>query len=167
MPAMPGPTARFFRCLPGDCGFRSAAPWRELGEGPKRQRISCKRHCWLYISSVTPWDHSQPVEPWVRGIARYKMIDALRRRGFTEHRSIDDFADVFAAPQTDEAGTLAARDLLTKLPERDRQIVQAMSIEGRSAKEAGAPLGMTEGAVRVALHRALKVLASAARKGDL
>ncbi len=138
-----------------------------IGRGPEEaEDIVQETLLALHLKRHT-WDHSQPVEPWVRGIARYKMIDALRRRGFTEHRSIDDFADVFAAPQTDEAGTLAARDLLTKLPERDRQIVQAMSIEGRSAKEAGAPLGMTEGAVRVALHRALKVLASAARKGDL
>ncbi len=110
------------------------------------------------------WDDSQPLEPWARGIARYKMIDALRRRGYADHRPIDDFADVLSAPQTDEAGALAARDLLAKLPARDRQIVQAMSIEGRSAKEAGAALGMTEGAVRVALHRALKSLAAAAGK---
>lgn len=112
------------------------------------------------------WDERQPLEPWVRAIARYKMIDALRRRGFAEHRPIDEFVDVLAAPEADEATGLATRDLLAALPERDRQIVQSMSIEGRSAKEAGAPLGMTEGAVRVALHRALKSLAAAARKGD-
>ena len=112
------------------------------------------------------WDDRQPLEPWARGIARYKMIDALRRRGFAEHKSIDDFADALAAPQADQETTFATKDLLAKLPERDRQIVQAMSIEGRSAKEVGGTLGMTEGAVRVALHRALKSLAAAAREGD-
>ena len=45
------------------------------------------------------WDDRQPLEPWARGIARYKMIDALRRRGFAEHKSIDDFADALAAPR--------------------------------------------------------------------
>ena len=113
------------------------------------------------------WDDQQPLEPWARGIARYKMIDALRRRGFADHKPIDDFAEFLAAPEADEVGMLATRDLLAKLPERDRHIVQAVSIEGRSAKEAGAALGMTEGAIRVALHRALKALAVAAREGEV
>lgn len=113
------------------------------------------------------WDDRLPLEPWARGIARYKTIDALRRRGFADHKPIEDFAELLAAPEADGVGTLATRDLLARLPERDRLIVQAVSIEGRSAKEAGVPLGMTEGAVRVALHRALKTLAAAAREGDV
>lgn len=112
------------------------------------------------------WDDRQPLEPWARGIARYKTIDALRRRGFADHKPIEDFADFLAAPEADEVGTLATRDLLATLSERDQLIVKAVSIEGRSAREAGVPLGMTEGAVRVALHRALKALAAAARKGE-
>ncbi len=137
-----------------------------MGRGPEEAEdivqetllaIHLKRHT---------WDDQQPLEPWARGIARYKMIDALRRRGFADHKPIDDFAEFLAAPEADEVGMLATRDLLAKLPERDRHIVQAVSIEGRSAKEAGAALGMTEGAIRVALHRALKALAVAAREGE-
>jgi RNA polymerase sigma-70 factor, ECF subfamily len=37
--------------------------------------------------------------------------------------------------------------------------VQAMTLEERSAADIGRELGMTEGAVRVALHRSLKLLA--------
>jgi len=55
--------------------------------------------------------------------------------------------------------------MLSSLPERQRVIVEAISIEGRSARDVGVRLGMSEGAVRVALHRALKAL-SAAYRGE-
>jgi RNA polymerase sigma-70 factor (ECF subfamily) len=53
--------------------------------------------------------------------------------------------------------------MLSSLPKRQRDIVEAISIEGRSARDVGVRLGMSEGAVRVALHRALKALAVAYR----
>ena len=31
------------------------------------------------------WDHSQPLEPWVRAIAGYKLVEHLRRRCNTVH----------------------------------------------------------------------------------
>ena len=52
---------------------------------------------------------------------------------------------------------------LGRLHGRARDIVLAISIEGASAREVADRLGMTEGAVRVALHRALKSLAGALR----
>ena len=39
------------------------------------------------------WDAAQPIEPWLRAIARYKLVDHLRRRGLREHVDIDDYAD--------------------------------------------------------------------------
>jgi len=111
------------------------------------------------------WDETQPLEPWLRAIARHKLVDHLRRRGFTDHLDIDDHADTLAAPTAEEAGSAAdTRHLLASLPERQRRIVEGVSLEGRSAREVGARLGMSEGAVRVALHRALKALANAYRK---
>jgi RNA polymerase sigma-70 factor (ECF subfamily) len=44
-----------------------------------------------------------------------------------------------------------------KTPQRD--IVQSISVNGCSIKDTARHLHMTEGAVRVALHRALKALA--------
>ena len=105
------------------------------------------------------------VEPWLSAIARHKLIDHLRRRGNRHHVDIDDHADTLAAPETEEAGTAAdARQMLSGLPERQRVIVTAISIEGHSARDTGRRLGMSEGAVRVMLHRALKALAATYRK---
>lgn len=111
------------------------------------------------------WDETQALEPWARAIAHHKLVDHLRRKGFRLHLDIADYAEVLPAPPTgpsEAASDLSA--LLTHLPPAQRSIVEAMSIEGRSARETGDRLGMSEGAVRVALHRALKKLAAIYRQ---
>src|SRR5437763_4495026 len=111
------------------------------------------------------WDDTRPLEPWLHAIARHKLVDHLRRKGFTDHVDIDDLAGTLAAPQPGEPEASAdARRMLATLTERQRHIVEAISIEGRSARDVGVRLGMSEGAVRVALHRALKALAAVYRK---
>jgi RNA polymerase sigma-70 factor (ECF subfamily) len=64
----------------------------------------------------------------------------------------------------DEGSALDARQMLASLPERQRRIVEGISIEGQSARDVGSRMGMSEGAVRVTLHRALRALAVAYRK---
>src|SRR5215470_17662229 len=111
------------------------------------------------------WDDSQPLEPWLRAIAHHKMVDHLRRRGFREHVDLADLAETLPSPQASEEGaSVDARQMLSCLSERQRGIVVAISIEGSSARDVGQKLGMSEGAVRVALHRALKILAVAYRR---
>ncbi len=102
----------------------------------------------------------------MRAIAHYKLIDHLRRKGSREHLDIDDYSEVIAAPEGENTGLRDAVSLLANLPEKQRSIVEGMTIEGRSAREVGVALGMSEGAVRVALHRALKSLAHLYRTGD-
>ena len=112
------------------------------------------------------WDERQPFSPWVYAIARNKLIDNLRRRGRHVHLPIDDIGDLLAGgvPAVELNG-IDARRLIGRLRGRERGIVVAMSIEGASAREVALRLGMTEGAVRVALHRALRSLAKALRSG--
>ncbi|MFZ5780256.1 MAG: sigma-70 family RNA polymerase sigma factor [Pseudomonadota bacterium] len=112
------------------------------------------------------WDETQPLEPWLRAIARHKLVDHLRRRGFTDHVDIEDHVETLAAPAADEGDAADMQRLLARLPERQRRIVEGVSMEGHSAREVGDRLGMSEGAVRVALHRALKALAAAYRRGS-
>jgi RNA polymerase sigma-70 factor (ECF subfamily) len=59
-----------------------------------------------------------------------------------------------------------AERLMARLKGRQRDIVLAISIEGASARQVAERLGMTEGAVRVALHRSLRSLAKAFRGGQ-
>jgi RNA polymerase sigma-70 factor (ECF subfamily) len=111
------------------------------------------------------WDETQPLLPWVHAIAHYKLVDALRRRGFRQHLPIDECEDLVASDETDALAAIKdARDLLSRLTDRQREIVVAIAIDGRSAKEVGDKLGMADGTVRVTLHRALKMLADLVRK---
>ena len=55
------------------------------------------------------WDETQPIEPWLRAIARYKLVDHLRRRGFHDHLDIDDYADEIAVTADADARWTQAR----------------------------------------------------------
>ena len=106
------------------------------------------------------WDPSMPLGPWVLAIARNKMIDDLRRRGRRPEVSID--LTQFDIEGEDQQASIDAHDVtrvLSGLSERNREIVQSISIDGHSARDVADRLGMTEVAVRVALHRSLKTLA--------
>jgi RNA polymerase sigma-70 factor (ECF subfamily) len=114
------------------------------------------------------WDETRPIGPWLRAIARHKLADYLRRRGFTDHVDIDDHADApELAVEVDAAASLDSRRMLASLPERQRRVVQEISIEGRRAADVARNLGISEGAVRVTLHRALKALAVLYRRDRL
>lgn len=113
------------------------------------------------------WDTDRPIVPWIMTITRNKLIDARRRRGNRQSMPIDDLTEALTAEENDDS--MDRRDLdrlLGKLGDRQRDLVFSLSVEGRSVQETAARLDMTEGAVRVALHRAIKALAALYRKGD-
>lgn len=110
------------------------------------------------------WDPAAPVLPWLYAITRHKVVDAFRRRGSALHLPVEDFIDDLEAPPTPDP--MAARDsgrLIAQLDARSAAIVRAVSLEGESPAEVGARLSLTEGAVRVALHRAIRRMAELAR----
>ncbi len=111
------------------------------------------------------WDPSQPLGPWVRAIARHKLIDALRRRGRRIQVPIDSVLETLAAEQ-DNSGVdrQDAERLVNGLTGRQRDVVRASSLEGQSIREVADRLQMKEVAVRVALHRGLKALGAQHRK---
>ncbi len=112
------------------------------------------------------WDEARPIQPWLRAIARHKLTDHLRRRGWRDHVDIEGLSDTLElSVEAGTTDTVDARHLLDSLPERQRIIVNEISLEGRSAADVATHLGMSEGAVRVALHRALKSLAALYRRG--
>lgn len=112
------------------------------------------------------YDPTQPFTVWAYAIARYKLIDHWRRNRSRRHEPIDDMADFLAAPETEAPETRGDLDrVLANLSDRHQKLVRDVKIEGMSLAEAGARIGLSEGAAKVALHRALKVLTDFARKG--
>ena len=113
------------------------------------------------------YDAGQPVTAWAHAIARYKMIDFLRRRSIREavQEPLEDDADFLAS--SDEEAREARRDLavlLDRLPDRHRLPIVLMKLEGLSVAEAAKRTGMSESAVKVGVHRGLKALAALIRK---
>jgi len=111
------------------------------------------------------WDANAPFAPWLFAIARNKLIDALRRRGRRVFVNIDDFAETI--PDEPAAETASANEISTALqtlPPRQREVLQSIAVESASIKDTAAKFAMSEGAVRVALHRALAGLTAKLRE---
>ncbi len=110
--------------------------------------------------------HDQPLTAWVHTIARYKLIDLMRSRGRKEalHEPLDDELQVFVESSTDACEARRDLDQLVQaLSPRHRRAFVMIKLEGASAAEAARETGMSEGAVRVGLHRSLKILAAKVR----
>lgn len=104
------------------------------------------------------WDEARSLLPWVRAIARNKIADAIRRNR-PAIVPIDEFADQLMTVPDGEWGSGDLTRLMACLKARQRAIVSAISLEGLTARQAGARLGMSEGAIRVAFHRSMHTLA--------
>ncbi len=98
---------------------------------------------------------------WLHAIARYKLIDHFRRMKLRRTLPIEEAESVLA---DSEAESVTARrdveQLLAKLPEKKRELVRQVKIEGLSTAEAAARGRISESAVKVGVHRALKALSS-------
>lgn len=111
------------------------------------------------------WDGAAPVRPWLYAVARYKVVDAFRKRGQRLHLPLEDVAEILAADPG--PAPLAARDaerMLGMIDARSAALVRAVRLEGKSTEDAAAGLGVSPGAARVALHRAMKRLADLAKR---
>lgn len=112
------------------------------------------------------WQPDQPLRPWLYAIARYKVVDAYRARGKRVSLPIEDFEDLLPEPEgPDPHERQDALTTIARLDPRSADILRAAALEGESTAETGRRLNMSEGAVRVALHRALRRLA-ALRDGE-
>lgn len=108
--------------------------------------IHLKRHTWR---------EDAPVAPWLWAIARHKAVDAFRARGLRATLPLEAGEEVAAEPGPDATAPHDVGRLLARLEPRAAAVVRAVALEEGGAAEVGARLGLSEGAVRVALHRAM------------
>ncbi len=113
------------------------------------------------------YDPGHPLTAWVHAIAKYKLVDLLRRRAARDLRNdpLDDVLDILAHNDSDAAAArLDLAKLLERLPARQRLPIVHMKLEGLSVVETSRVTGMSESAVKVGVHRGLKALAAMIRK---
>jgi RNA polymerase sigma-70 factor (ECF subfamily) len=108
------------------------------------------------------YDPAELLTPWVYAIARYKLIDHVRRtRASLADVPIDNAAEIIV--QDDHVATESALDLdrlLRRLPDKMRRAIQYVKLDGFEVAEAARRCGMSESAVKVSVHRGLRALAA-------
>lgn len=106
------------------------------------------------------YDPSQPFTAWAYAVARHKLIDYLRRQRIRATLPLEDFEDLFAAPDDlaarDAKGDVAA--LLSQLPAAQSAAIRLTRVEGYSVEEAAANTGQSASSIKVGVHRGLKKL---------
>ena len=112
------------------------------------------------------YDPALPFTAWVYGIARYKLIDEYRRNKRRATVPLDEAGELFGHDDAQEA--IAKRDvskLLAKLPPAKRELVKDIKLDGVSVAEVAARTGLSESAVKVTVHRAIKSLGEDVKEG--
>jgi len=105
------------------------------------------------------YDTSLPFTPWLYAIARYKLLDHLRRARLRITIPLEAAGELCSADESEAAG--ARHDLeklLANLPASTQEIIRRVKLDGLSTAEMAASTGKSEVAVRVGLHRGLKAL---------
>jgi RNA polymerase sigma-70 factor (ECF subfamily) len=112
------------------------------------------------------YDLSQPFTPWIHAIARYKFLDYLRHTKYSFKHLPMDSAEEFTADSDMTAieSGLDLHRLMSEISLKARRAIQYVKLEGLSVSEAATRCGMSESAVKVAVHRGLKALALQVRK---
>src|SRR4030065_67762 len=109
------------------------------------------------------YDAGQPLTAWIHAIAKYKLIDLLRRRARRDLLTAPPDDELGLAPAADAEAADARRDLgklLAQLPERQRLPIVHMKLEGLSVTETARLTGMSESAVKGGGDRGLKAPAA-------
>jgi len=113
------------------------------------------------------YDPELPFTPWLYAIARYKLIDYLRRtRGSLATVAMENAEQIIACD--DEIASESSLDvnrLLKRLPPKFRTAIRHVKLEGLSVAEAAAQTGMSESAIKVNVHRGMKALAALIASG--
>jgi RNA polymerase sigma-70 factor (ECF subfamily) len=105
------------------------------------------------------YDATQPFTAWVYAIARYKLIDHLRRSRRRAAIPIEDCEELFSYEPG--AGAEAMRDvdvLLSELSPAQRDAIRLTRLDGLSVEEAAARTGQSISSIKVGVHRGLKKL---------
>ena len=109
-------------------------------------------------------DEVQELRPWLYRIARNTALNQLRQAGY----DLDELVETLSAthdPEEEVVRRAVVRQTLTgvaSLPERQREALLRMALEGAGAEEVARDLGLSTGAVRQLVHRARITLRAAA-----
>ena len=109
------------------------------------------------LQRMSTYDPAQAIGPWLRAIARNRAIDLLRRRARAPEPELASSQSVEAVA-IERLEAERVRAAMARLPDRDRAMLVLRYWEDQPVDAVARSLGMTDGAVRVALMRARRTL---------
>lgn len=107
------------------------------------------------------YDPARPFRPWLAGVARHRLLDRLRAKGRRAVWEVvwepvhETFAGDAANTEDRALDTPALHAAIASLPAGQRRAIELTKLREMSLREASAVSGMTEGALKVAVHRGL------------
>lgn len=105
------------------------------------------------------YDPQRPFTAWLHAIARYKLIDHLRRNRIRATVPLEKADHVFSDDGSETATRMDVDRLLATLPEGSHSLIRQVKLEGHSVADAAAASGLSETAVKVRIHRGVRTLA--------
>ena len=116
------------------------------------------------VEAIDTYDPARPFGPWILGVARFKVVDHLRKYGKDRHifdtESIDRLADVYQQNDNQLDDMKAAlSDCMQSLGQRDRKALNLRYVDDHKPGQIADELGMKPSATRVMLHRVRQALA--------
>jgi RNA polymerase sigma-70 factor (ECF subfamily) len=137
---------------------------RRLGSAPDVEDLVQETLTAVHVRRAT-YEPDRPLTPWLYAIARYKLIDHLRRQRLRPAVPIDEAEFLSTGDHGDAvAAQLDVERMLDGLPQRSRTLIRQVKIEGQSVAAAAAQSGLTPSAAKVTIHRGLKTLAARFQK---
>jgi RNA polymerase sigma-70 factor (ECF subfamily) len=117
------------------------------------------------------YDPKRPFRPWLFAIVRNKTIDFLRRQR-TREKAFDHYRreqEILSQPgrQSVFQSEISEGRLLELLSEQHKEVLVLTKIIGFSIAETAEKLGISESAVKVRVHRAIRKLRQLLEKDDL
>src|SRR3954470_16862428 len=115
-------------------------------------------------SALQRGDEVRDLRAWLYRIVHNTALNQLRVSGY-DYAELEESLTPAVAPQEEMERRAVVRQTLTglaALPDRQREALLRVAIEGRSQEEVARELGVTEGAVRQLVHRARLTLRAAA-----
>jgi RNA polymerase sigma factor (sigma-70 family) len=104
------------------------------------------------------------LKPWLYRIAHNTALDALKKAGY-DYDELQESLRSPDAPDADLERRTVMRETLAgvaALPDRQREALLRVAVEGQSRAQVAHDLGLTDGAVRQLVHRARMTLRAAA-----
>lgn len=124
--------------------------------------------CWIQIHrSRHTYRSSEPVMPWIYGIARHTRLDAFRKRRRLESREVLVASVPEVLHQTALEPPREQDDfdrLVVSLPEAQREVLVMLKVSSMSLEEVARATSSTVGAVKQKAHRAYTTLRRALGK---